>query len=89
MENNLSVILCGPPGCGKTMIINNAHRHLSGLVDPKMVFINFSSMSKPKLVTKALEQNCKMSKGNQATILKPDKKIIVFLDEINLPQPDK
>jgi len=46
-------------------------------------------MSKPKLVTKALEQNCKMSKGNQATILKPDKKIIVFLDEINLPQPDK
>lgn len=89
MENDLSVILCGPPGCGKTMIINNAHKNLSGIVDPKMIFINFSSMTKPRLVTDALEQNCKMSKGNKETILKPDKKVIVFLDEINLPEPDK
>ena len=39
-------ILCGPPGSGKTMTLMST---LKALVDFEMIFINFSSSTKPTL----------------------------------------
>src|SRR5690606_4825705 len=47
------LILCGPPGSGKTMTMSAV---LHSLPDYYVVFLNFSSATKPDLILKTFEQ---------------------------------
>ena len=83
------LILCGPPGSGKSMILNNAIRNQADFV---LVNVNFSSTTGPTAILDTLEQHCIYSKTVNGMMFRPkanSKTVILFCDEINLPSPDK
>ncbi|POS87247.1 cytoplasmic dynein-like protein 1 heavy chain 1 [Erysiphe pulchra] len=83
------LILCGPPGSGKTMTLFSALRKLPNM---EVVGLNFSSATTPDLLIKTLDQYCEYRKTLNGVILSPTqigRWLILFCDEINLPAPDK
>lgn len=81
-------LLCGPPGSGKTMTLMST---LKNLPDFEMIFVNFSSSTAPALILKQFEQYCEYSKTTNGIFLRPkqpNKWLVVFCDEINLPDTD-
>ena len=89
LKDKKLVILCGPPGSGKSMTLAAVLR-----ANPQyeMVTLNFSSTADVDLISSCFDQYCKVSRrGNQGYVMAPvmQKKILViFCDEINLPSPD-
>lgn len=89
LNNHRPVVLCGPPGSGKTMTLFGALRKSPNL---DVVGLNFSKATTPNLLIKSLEQHCEYKKTMNGTILCPSKIgrwLVVFCDEINLPEKDK
>ncbi|KIL70572.1 hypothetical protein M378DRAFT_94916 [Amanita muscaria Koide BX008] len=83
------LLLCGPPGSGKTMTLFSALRKLP---DMEVVGLNFSSATTPELIMKTFEQYCEFRKTPNGVILSPvqiGRWLIIFCDEINLPATDK
>lgn len=83
------LILCGPPGSGKTMTLFNALKKLEHM---EIVGLNFSSATTPDLLIKTFEQYCEYRKTLNGVVLQPSQVarwLVVFCDEINLPAPDK
>lgn len=57
-----------------------------------MIFVNFSSGTYPSLILKQFDQYCEYVKTTNGIVLRPktlNKWLVVFCDEINLPEQDK
>ncbi|KAL9029741.1 MAG: hypothetical protein Q9196_002047 [Gyalolechia fulgens] len=83
------LILCGPPGSGKTMTLFAALRKLP---DMETVGLNFSSATTPELLIKTFDQYCEYRKTLNGVVMSPSqigRWLVLFCDEINLPAPDK
>ena len=83
------VILCGPPGSGKTMTLSDSLKTMPGF---DVVSVNFSSSTQPSLVLKIFDQYGCYQKTPNGLVLhpaNPDKWLIVFCDEVNLPEEDQ
>ncbi|KAG6004495.1 Dynein heavy chain cytoplasmic [Claviceps maximensis] len=82
------LLLCGPPGSGKTMTLFSALRKLPNM---EVVGLNFSSATTPDLLIKTFEQYCEYKKTLNGVMLSPTqigRWLVLFCDEINLPAPD-
>ena len=82
------LILCGPPGSGKTMTLFSALRKLPNM---EVVGLNFSSATTPDLLIKSFDQYCEYRKTLSGVIMSPTqigRWLVLFCDEINLPAPD-
>lgn len=89
LSEHKPLMLCGPPGSGKTMTLFSALRKLPQL---EVVGLNFSSATTPELILKTFEQYCEYRKTPTGVILAPiqiGRWLVVFCDEINLPALDK
>ena len=83
------LILCGPPGSGKTMTLFSALRKLPNM---EVVGLNFSSATSPDLILKTFDQYCEYRKTLNGVVMSPTQLgrwLVIFCDEINLPAPDK
>ncbi len=83
------LILCGPPGSGKTMTLFSALRKLPNM---EVVGLNFSSATTPDLLKKTFDQYCEFRKTLNGVVMSPTqigRWLVFFCDEINLPAPDK
>ncbi|KAI4149876.1 MAG: hypothetical protein L6R39_002408 [Caloplaca ligustica] len=83
------LVLCGPPGSGKTMTLFAALRKLP---DMEVVGLNFSSATTPELLIKTFDQYCEYRKTLNGVVMSPSqigRWLVLFCDEINLPAPDK
>lgn len=88
IQSRVPMILCGPPGSGKTMSLLKALRRMA---DVDLVTLNFSKDSSPRTILAALEQHCEYKKINSKWKLcsrVTGKWTVLFCDEINLPAPD-
>ncbi|KAG2383610.1 hypothetical protein C9374_004281 [Naegleria lovaniensis] len=82
------IILCGPPGSGKTFLLTSVLKSLSNF---DSCFLNFSSATTPSLILKTFELYCKITNTPNGLIMHPNqngKWLVVFCDEINLPTND-
>ena len=82
-------MLCGPPGSGKTMTLFSA---LRALPDFEVVGLNFSSATSPELLLKTFDHYCEYRRTPNGVIMSPiqlGKWLVLFCDEINLPDLDK
>lgn len=89
LSQNASLILCGPPGAGKTMSL---YAVLQKSPEIDLINLNFSKETDPTIVLRAIEQCCDYIRTNDGFILRPKtvgKRVVVFTDEINLPKPDE
>lgn len=83
------LLLCGPPGSGKTMTLFAALRKLPNM---EVVGLNFSSATTPDLLIKTFEQYCEYKKTLNGVIMSPSqigRWLVIFCDEINLPARDQ
>ncbi|KAI9324197.1 ATP-binding dynein motor region D5-domain-containing protein [Zopfochytrium polystomum] len=89
LSEHKPLILCGPPGSGKTMTLFAALRKLPEM---EVVGLSFSSATTPELVLKTFEQHCEFRKTPSGVILAPQvpgRWLVLFCDEMNLPASDK
>ncbi|CAM9277136.1 unnamed protein product, partial [Phaeothamnion confervicola] len=91
LASHRPLILCGPPGSGKTMTLTST---LQGMPELVLAALNFSSSTTPALLHKTFKQYCEYVRTSSGLFLQPahslgtDKWLVVFCDEINLPAPD-
>lgn len=62
------LVLCGPPGSGKTMTLFSA---LRALPDMEVVGLNFSSATTPELLLKTFDHYCEYRKTPNGIFLSP------------------
>ncbi|KAL6719365.1 dynein heavy chain [Lecanora helva] len=82
------LLLCGPPGSGKTMTLFSALRKLPNM---EVVGLNFSSATTPDLLIRTFDQYCEYRKTLNGVVMSPTqigKWLVFFCDEVNLPAPD-
>lgn len=87
------LILCGPPGSGKTMTLTAVIQNMPSVI---VAQLDFSSSTTPDLILKVFAQYCEVVDSPEGLTLQPnsqsyseEKWLLVFCDEINLPETDK
>lgn len=89
IQEHRTLILCGPPGSGKTMTLFKA---LSKSSQYDILALNFSKESTPQSLLNSMENFCVYKRVNGGVSLCPKtngKWVVVFCDEINLPGLDR
>ncbi|KAJ3322044.1 hypothetical protein HDV06_003645 [Boothiomyces sp. JEL0866] len=89
LSEHKSVILCGPPGSGKTMTLLSSLRKLPEI---DVIPINFSSETNCDTIIRTLEVNGQYKKSANGEVFipkNPGRWLVLFCDEINLPKKDK
>lgn len=91
LSSRMPLILCGPPGSGKTMTLTSVLQNMQGII---LASLNFSSRTTPDIILKTFDQYCAYVRKGKDIILEPVESLganswlVVFCDEINLPEED-
>ncbi|XP_049850938.1 dynein heavy chain, cytoplasmic-like [Schistocerca gregaria] len=90
LREHRPLVLCGPPGSGKTMQMEET---LKGLGEYEMVTVGFGGATTAQTLVKVLEQHCEYRPsvlgGWKLAPRCLGKWLVVFCDEMNLPSRDE
>ena len=93
LNSHKPLVLCGPPGSGKTMTLTSV---IDSSPDYVLASLNFSSGTTPDLITKTFTQYCETTDSPEGLVIQPSRNsysdskwLVIFCDEVNLPQQDK
>ncbi|RIB13029.1 dynein heavy chain and region D6 of dynein motor-domain-containing protein [Gigaspora rosea] len=89
LSEHKSLLLCGPPGSGKTMTLFSTLKKLSNM---KVVCLNFSSITTPDSILKIFDQYCEYHKSINGVILSPITVgcwLVIICSKINHPVTDQ
>ena len=75
------LVLCGPPGSGKTTTLYSALRTLP---DMEVVRLNFSSATTPELLLKTFDHYCEYRKTPNGVVLSPVQVSFVMFSEYTI-----
>eukprot|EP00586_Coscinodiscus_wailesii_P014222 CAMPEP_0172510176 /NCGR_PEP_ID=MMETSP1066-20121228/226876_1 /TAXON_ID=671091 /ORGANISM="Coscinodiscus wailesii, Strain CCMP2513" /LENGTH=4214 /DNA_ID=CAMNT_0013289037 /DNA_START=123 /DNA_END=12767 /DNA_ORIENTATION=+ len=90
-ESRKPLLLCGPPGSGKTMTLTSV---LKASQNVMLANLNFSSRTTPEVILKTFAQHCAYVRRGANVVLEPlpsagaQTWLVIFCDEINLPEED-
>jgi len=91
LSSRRPLTLCGPPGSGKTMTLTSVLQSMQNIV---LANLNFSSRTTPAIILKTFTQYCSYIRRGKDIFLEPAENLgaqswlVVFCDEINLPEED-
>ena len=92
LSTHKPLILCGPPGSGKTMTLSAILESMSEFI---LASLNFSSGTTPDLILKTFAQYCEITDSPDGLVMQPQRGsyketqwLVIFCDEINLPEAD-
>jgi dynein heavy chain 2 len=88
LERNESFVLCGPEGCGKNLIVTSLIKQMKST---QMAVIHCNAQTSATAVIQKLNAMCAQSTNSQGRVYRPKEcqRLIIYLKDINLPQPDK
>lgn len=86
-RNNL--FIAGETGAGKTAIILNVIKKLVCAEELTTIQINFSARSSSENTQKTLESKLDRKKGKKILFGKGGKQLSVFIDDVNMPEPNE
>lgn len=87
LARRIPLVLCGPPGSGKTMTLISVLQSIQGVV---LANLNFSSRTTPEIILKTFAQYCSYVRRGKDLYLEPAENLgaqswlVVFCDEINV-----
>ena len=84
-----NVYVTGETGTGKTAIIQNKIKSLLATEEWTMITMNFSAQTTSEETQKSLESKLEQEKGKKKLWGKGGKKCLVFIDDINMPEPNE
>jgi dynein heavy chain 1 len=86
LSSRMPLVLCGPPGSGKTMTLTSVLQSMQGVV---LASLNFSSRTTPEIILKTFSQYCTYSRKGKHVVLEPSESLgnqtwlVVFCDEVS------
>ena len=84
-----NIYVTGETGTGKTAIIQNLTKQLLETEEWTMITMNFSAQTTSEETQKSLESKLEQEKGKKRLWGKGGKKCLVFIDDINMPEPNE
>ena len=84
-----NIYVVGETGTGKTAIIQNINNKLLETEEWTMITMNFSAQTSSKDIQEGLEKKLEQEKGKKLLWGKGGKKCLVFIDDINMPEPNE
>ncbi|KRX08296.1 P-loop containing nucleoside triphosphate hydrolase [Pseudocohnilembus persalinus] len=84
LEIQKPCLFTGPTGTGKSVIIKNLLIKLKSTKATNSIFLNFSAQTNPKQTQLAIESKLN-KKGKTLFGARPNEKIVIFIDDINMP----
>eukprot|EP00698_Gefionella_okellyi_P019038 TRINITY_DN5781_c1_g2_i1.p1 TRINITY_DN5781_c1_g2~~TRINITY_DN5781_c1_g2_i1.p1 ORF type:complete len:3148 (-),score=914.00 TRINITY_DN5781_c1_g2_i1:20-9082(-) len=88
LESLQPVLIVGPEGCGKSMLLQSFFQRLKNV---SVATIHCSAQTTAHNVKQKLAQGCNTFNTNTGRVLRPKEgeRLILYLKDINLPKPDK
>lgn len=83
------VFITGDTGVGKTAIINSIIKNMVGTEEYTKKIMNFSATTSSEKTQESLEDGLEKIKGKSVLGGQNGKKLIIFIDDINMPEPTK
>ena len=84
-----NIYVTGETGTGKTAIIEHINRKLLETEEWTFINMNFSAQTSSKEIQEGLEKKLEQEKGKKRLWGKGGKKCLVFIDDINMPEPNE
>lgn len=93
LQDEQPIIVCGPEGCGKGLLINHALRRMmvESDITCSIATLHCNAQTSSRDVLRKLRQFCSTTTGNSGRVYRPKegRRLVLYLKNINLPVPDK